>query len=189
MGKARDFYPEDNPYDVSPSPSVGEPAPPFALPEAYGGSIALHDLLRDRIVVLAFYPSPFGMMCGVELKHLKDMYDEFRSAGAEVVGLATNSVPVMSAWRERLDLPFPQLSDLDGAVSSAYGLLLGKEGYLGGRCNRAVVIVDRDGIIRYRWIASDVIQAEEPDYDEVLEACRNISAALTSSPSPADSTR
>lgn len=171
------------------SASVGEPAPPFELPEAYGGRFVLLDLLRDKIAVLAFYPSPFGMMCGVELKHLKTMYGEFRAAGAEVVGLATNSVPVMSAWRERLELPFPQLSDIDGSVSSSYGLLLGKEGYLGGRCNRAVIIVDRDGIVRYRWIAGDVIQAEEPDYDEILEVCRSIAAGLMASPSPAGSTR
>lgn len=169
--------------------SVGEPAPPFELSEAYGIRFVLHDLLRDRIAVLAFYPSPFGMMCGVELKNLKTMYEEFRATGAEVIGLATNSVPVMSAWRERLDLPFPQLADFDGRVSASYGLLLSKEGYLGGRCCRAVIIVDRGGIVRYRWVASDVVQAEEPDYDEVLEVCRSIAAELTATPSPADSIR
>lgn len=174
---------------VSHPASVGEPAPPFELSEAYGIRFVLHDLLRDRIAVLAFYPSPFGMMCGVELKNLKTMYEEFRATGAEVIGLATNSVPVMSAWRERLDLPFPQLADFDGRVSASYGLLLSKEGYLGGRCCRAVIIVDRGGIVRYRWVASDVVQAEEPDYDEVLEVCRSIAAELTATPSPADSIR
>ena len=171
------------------SASTGDPAPQLELSEAYGGQIVLHELLRSRIVVLAFYPSPFGMMCGVEMKQFKRMYEAFRSAGAEVVGLATNSAPVMSAYKERLDLPFPQLSDLDGSVSASYGLLLGKEGFLGGRCRRAVIIVDRGGVVRYRWLASDPIQAEEPDYDEVLEACLAIAAEVRSSPSPADSIR
>lgn len=151
--------------------------------------MALERLLQEGNVVLAFYPSPFGMMCAVEMRQLKSMYEEFRAAGAEVVGITTNSVPVMSAWRERLDLPFPQLSDVDGEVSSSYDVLIGSQGYLAGRCNRAVIIVDQEGMVRYRWIASDTVQAEEPDYDEVLETCRSLSADINASQSPPDSTR
>jgi len=176
---------------VTAEPSTGDPAPAFELPEAYGGHVALHQVLRRCNAVLAFYPSPFGMMCTVEMRQLKAMYGDFVRAGAEVLGISTNSPPVMSAWRERLDLPFPQLSDFDGRTSAAYAVLAGEEGALRGRCNRAVFVVDRTGIIRYRWVASDIIQAEEPDYDEVLAACRAVAEDLTSpaSPAPADSTR
>ncbi len=37
------------------APGAGDPAPPFALPSARGGEIALGDLLGRRAVVLAFY--------------------------------------------------------------------------------------------------------------------------------------
>jgi peroxiredoxin Q/BCP len=171
------------------SASTGEPAPQLELSEAYGGQIVLHELLRSRIVVLAFYPSPFGMMCAVEMRQLKSMYEEFRAAGAEILGIATNSVPVMSAFKERIDLPFPQLADPDGRASATFGVLIGKEGYLEGRCNRAVIIVDRDGTIRYRWIARDPAQGEEPDYDEMLAVCREIAGDLTPPSARSDSTR
>jgi len=163
-------------------------APDFQLPEAYGGDLRLSDILQDRIAVLAFYPSPFGSMCAVELRQLKVMYDDFVSAGAEIIGISTNSRVVMGAFRERLDIPFSQLSDVDRRVSAAYGVDSPDDSFLKGRCNRAVIVVDQLGTVRYSWVASDVPQAEEPDYDEVLERCRAITGRLTSSPALADST-
>ena len=169
--------------------SPGGPVPHLDLPEAYGGRVVLHDLLRERNVVLAFYPSPFGMMCGVEMRRLKSMYEDFKTAGAEILGISTNSVPVMSAWKERIDIPFPQLADFNGKASAAFGVLIGSEGYLAGRCARAVIIVDRGGTIRYQWMARDPSQGEEPDYDEVLAVCRSMAEDLTLSPSRSDSTQ
>lgn len=174
---------------VTAEPSEGDPAPDFELPEAYGGQVVLSEVLREHTAVLAFHPSPFGVMCAVEMNQFKAMYGSFHQSGAEVLGINTCSRPVQAAWRERLDLPFPQLADFYGRVSGAYGVLAGEEGALRGRCNRAVFVVDRGGIIRYRWDAGDIVQAEEPDYDEVLAVCRALAAELTPSPAPAGSTR
>ena len=169
-------------------PSTGDVAPPFELPEAYGGEVVLSELLRNHIVVLAFYPSPFGMMCAVEMRQFKSMYEDFKKASIEILGITTSSRFVLSAWRERLNLPFPQLSDYGGEISVAYGVLAGEEGALRGRSNRAVFIIDQRGIIRYRWVSPDIIQAQEPDYDAVLSLCRSIADEPNPSPVPADNT-
>ncbi len=159
---------------MTPGPMVGEKAPDFELPEAYGGSIHLSDLVQDRSAVLVFYSGDFGIICSVEMKQLQSMYDEFKQAGAEIVGIATNSLFVHSAWKSHLDLPFPLLSDFDGRVSDEYGVLMGEEGYLKGRSRRSVFIVDRQGVMRYVWISYDTSQTDEPNYDEVLRKCQEL---------------
>lgn len=167
------------------APSVGERAPEFELPEAYGGSLSLSEALSRSIAVLIFYNGDFGIICNVEMKQFQRMYDEFRDAGAELIGICTNSQFVHSAWKERLDLQFPLLSDFDGKVSDDYGVLMGGEGYLNGRSRRSVFIVDREGMVQYVWISYDASQAQEPDYDEVLILCRKIGIIGTA---PADRT-
>jgi peroxiredoxin len=156
------------------APSVGEKAPEFDLPEAYGGSLRLSEQLGKSACVLVFYNGDFGIICSVEMKQFQRMHDDFRRAGAEIVGICTNSRPVHSAWREHMGLEFPLLSDFDGKVSDDYGVLIGEQGYLKGRSRRSVFVVDREGIIRYAWISYDESQTEEPDYDEVLDACTRL---------------
>ena len=63
-----------------------------------------------------------------QLRQFKRMQDDFVKAGAVILGISTNSKFVRSACREHLDLPFPLLSDFDGRVSKAYGVLGGHEG-------------------------------------------------------------
>jgi peroxiredoxin len=161
-------------------PEVGARVPDFELPEAYGGTVRLSEVLSDRCAVLVFYTGDFGIICSVEIKQFQRMYDEFKQAGAEIVGIATNSLFVHSAWKDHLHLPFPLLSDFDGRVSDEYGVLLGAEGYLKGRSRRSIFIVDRQGVLRYTWISIDTSQTEEPDYDEVLRNCQELGSVTGS---------
>lgn len=156
------------------APLLGEIAPEFDLPEAYGGTLQLSGLRKRGTSVLVFYNGDFGVICSVEMKQFQRMYDDFRKAGAEIVGICTNSQFVHSAWRERLDLQFPLLSDFDGKVSGEYGVLMGEEGYLMGRSRRSIFIVDQEGVVRYVWISYDPSQTQEPDYDELLSCCQEI---------------
>jgi peroxiredoxin len=156
------------------APSVGDPAPEFELPEAYGGSVRLSELKAGGSAVLVFYNGDFGIICSVEMKQFQRMLNDFSAAGARVAGICTNSLMVHSAWKEHMGLDIPLLSDFDGKVSDSYGMLLGGQGYLNGRSRRSVFIVDREGVIRYIWICYDDSQAEEPDYDELLGCCQAI---------------
>jgi peroxiredoxin len=155
--------------------SVGDKAPDFVLPEAYGGSVDLASLLTHGAVMVVFFSGSFGYMCNLQMKQLMRMYEDIRRTDTEIVGIGTNSSFVNSAWKMHLKLPFPILSDFDGGVSGRYGVLIGKEGYyLAGHARRSVFIIDRHGTVRYAWISYDPSQAEEPDYDELLGACQKV---------------
>ena len=153
-------------------PEVGTRVPEFELPEAFGGTVCLSEVLSRRSVVLVFYPSDWGVMCAVELKMLQGLGPKFEEATAQVVGISTNSVFCHSAWKLHMNFTFPLLSDFDGRVSATYGVLVGEEGYMMGRSMRSVFIVDRERVLRYRWVTYD--NASEPDYDRLLEVCSHL---------------
>ena len=68
------------------------------------------------------------------------------------------------------------LSDFDRKVVNEYGVtfqnLGGVEGYVSA--NRAVLILDKEGVVRYRWVASPN-PGVEPDYDELKSVVSGLS--------------
>ena len=153
---------------------VGSLAPDFQLPDERGIGYTLAEKIASKSQVLIFFPSVWGMMCAVEMATFRDMAASFEDAGVELIAIDTNSSMSNAAWKEQMRLEFHMLSDFDGKVTNRYGILCGEEGYMRGRSNRAIFIVDRQMKVRYIWVADD--PSYEPDYDEVLrEACQTTS--------------
>lgn len=148
----------------------GDAAPDFELPEASETMINLKDQLRDGSVILIFYPADWGMMCTVEIKMFKSLSPQFAEHKARLLGICTNSTAVHRSFKEHLGIKFPLLSDSEGSVSQLYGVLAGEEGYLKGRCERAIFVIASDGTVRFKWVGPD--PAQEPDYDKILEMAR-----------------
>jgi alkyl hydroperoxide reductase subunit AhpC len=83
---------------------------------------------------------------------------------AQVVGISTDSRHALRAWAEKLGgISFPLLADFypHGAVAQAYGVLRPQ-----GMAERALFVVDADGVVRY--IDVHVI-GERPDEDVLFE--------------------
>lgn len=156
----------------------GDLAPNFKLPEASETIISLQDQIGDGSVVLIFYPSDWGMMCTVEIKMFEELSSRFAECRARLLGICTNSTSVHRAFKEHLKVRFPLLSDIDGSVSRLYGVLAGDEGYLKGRCERAIFVIDSSGIIKFKWVGPD--PAQEPDYDRILEIARSCHYSIPS---------
>ncbi|MDH7508390.1 MAG: peroxiredoxin [Methanomassiliicoccales archaeon] len=144
---------------------IGMEAPDFELPSTLGEKISLRGILGSGPVIIVFYVSDWGMMCNVVMRAFKEMYEEFRKYNARILAISTNSIFSHRAWAEHMKFPFPLLSDFDGKVSKKYGVLYGQEGYLKGYSNRAVFVLDSNGVIRYIWIADD--PSFEPNYEEI----------------------
>ena len=73
---------------------------------------------------------------------------EFERRNAQVLGISTDQVPTNEAWARSMGgLSYPLLSDNwpFGRVSMLYGVLRGDT----GQCERAIFVVDKQGIIRY----------------------------------------
>lgn len=124
---------------------VGDSAPDFALPNQSGEMVSLKDFIGKKIIVLYFYPKDFSLGCTAEACAFRDSYEVFKEAGAEVVGVSSQSVDSHKRFASSNALPFILLSDEDGRVrklygaSSAFGLIAGRVTY----------VIDKKGIVRH----------------------------------------
>jgi alkyl hydroperoxide reductase subunit AhpC len=94
--------------------------------------------------------------------------------GAQVLGISCDHVASHRAWATALGgLPYPELSDWEpkGQASRAYGLWNPER----GASQRAVIIVDKEGIIRYRrtYVAPNL-----PDMEEILRQVQQLAEAV-----------
>lgn len=127
------------------APRVGDPAPDFELPSSTGETVRLSDFRGKSEVVLFFYPKDNTPGCTVEACTFRDSHEAFREAGAEVIGISSDSADSHRGFAERFRLPFVLLSDAGGAVRSRFGVPR-TLGFLPGR---VTYLIDRDGIIRH----------------------------------------
>lgn len=137
---------------MSTTPVPGDAAPDFALPDADG---TMHRLAeqRGRWIVVYFYPEDDTPGCTVEACAFRDANDDLLAAGAAVWGISPDDAASHGRFREKLHLNFPLLSDVDHAVTAAYGTWVEKtkdgRTYMG--VQRATFLVDPDGTIVQAW--------------------------------------
>ena len=129
---------------VTKSLEVGDLAPDFTLPSSTGTMVSLADYRGKSEVVLFFYPKDDTAVCTKEACSFRDSYEAFREAGAEVIGISSDSEESHQGFAARNRLPFLLLSDRDGQVRALYGV----RKTLGLIPGRTTFLIDRDGIIR-----------------------------------------
>ena len=100
----------------------GDKAPDFTLPAQGGAPVRLSDRLGERVVVLYFYPKDDTPGCTKEACAFRDSYEVFTDAGAEVIGISSDSVDSHAAFAGHHKLPFTLLSDEGGKVRKKYGV-------------------------------------------------------------------
>lgn len=98
---------------------VGDKAPDFTLPKANGEPVNLSDFHGRAEVVLFFYLKDNSPACTAEACSFRDSYEVFRDAGAEVIGISTDSAESHERFAARFRLPFLLLSDRGGLVRHA----------------------------------------------------------------------
>src|SRR5215472_10762458 len=101
---------------------VDDKAPDFSLPSQSGEQVRLHDRLGERVVVLYFYPRDETRGCTAEACAFRDSHEVFSSAGAEVIGISSDSVGRHANFAGKHKLPFTLVSDQGGQVRKAYGV-------------------------------------------------------------------
>ncbi|HEX8635867.1 MAG TPA: peroxiredoxin [Pyrinomonadaceae bacterium] len=145
--------------------AVGSVAPDFILHDTEGAEWQM-SARRGRVVVLLFYPGDETPVCTKQLCSVRDNWETYAATGAEVVGLSTDTVESHRKFTEHHNLPLRLLADTDGKVHRAYDA----SSWFPGRAARAVVIVDADGIIRYRKV--ETVSLFRPRDTEIIEAIR-----------------
>ena len=124
---------------------VGDKAPDFTLTSQSGEQVRLQDRLGDRVVVLYFYPKDNTSGCTAEACAFRDSYETFTDAGAEVIGVSSDSVASHDAFAGHHKLPFTLLSDEGGSVRKSYGV----PSTLGLLPGRVTYVIDRSGTVRH----------------------------------------
>lgn len=123
---------------------VGDKAPDFSAMAQDGGTIRLGDCLGRKALVLFFYPKDGTPVCTAEACSFRDSYEKFVEAGAEVIGVSSDSQESHRAFAERHKLSFPLIADTDGALRKAFGV----PATLGLFPGRVTYVIDKGGIVR-----------------------------------------
>ena len=146
----------------------GTPAPAFTLPAEPGRQVSLEEF-RGRPVVLAFYPADWSPVCGDQMALYRALRDEWDRLGAEVIGISVDGPWCHAAFRDARNLQLTLLADFEpkGAVSRAYGVYDHRE----GTSERALFVIDKDGIIRWSYLSPIGVN---PGADGILEALEQL---------------
>jgi peroxiredoxin len=127
----------------------GTPAPEFVLRREDGSEFTREDLMGET-TVLVFYPFAFSRVCTDQLNLYEEVLDEFKARGATLYGVSCDAGWSQTAFREKLGLTIPQLSDFEpkGSASRAFGVY-----HPGGFPQRALVIIGPDAVIKWSYQA------------------------------------
>jgi len=154
---------------------VTKEAPDFAaqavLPDGSFAELKLSDY-RGKYVVLFFYPLDFTFVCPSEIIAFDKQLDEFKSRGAEVIGVSVDSRYTHLAWRNTPrekggigEIGYPLVSDLSKSISRAYGVLFNEEVAL-----RGLFLIDKEGIVRHALVNDLPLGRSVDEALRVLEA-------------------
>ena len=150
--------------------NVGDHAPDFTLPSSGGKAVTLSELTADKTVVVFFYPKDDTPGCTVEACGFRDSYEAFGEAGAEVVGISSDSVDYHDRFVGKHKLPMTMLSDAGGKVRALFGV----KSTLGLMPGRATFVIDRKGVVRHVFVSQLRAGAH---VGEALSVVRELTAA------------
>ena len=149
-------------------PNVGDPAPDFAL-DGTDGRFRLSDHRGERVILL-FYPGDKTPVCTRQFCSYRDNADAFDQLNATVVGISSQSVDLHESFTAEHGLNVPLLADEGGEVAKAYGAHATVVG-----TKRAAIIVDEDGIVRYRH--DHMLGLDFQSVDDLRDALESVSAS------------
>jgi peroxiredoxin Q/BCP len=133
-------------------PEAGQLAPDVVLPDETGTVHRLADQ-RGRWTVLYFYPKDDTPGCNTEACQFRDLDTDYAATDADVWGVSKDSAASHRRFREKFELPFTLLSDVNHEVIDRYGAWAEKTApgrtYMG--IVRSTFLIDPDGRIARAW--------------------------------------
>jgi peroxiredoxin len=148
---------------------VGDIAPDFTLKDNWGNDVKLSGF-KGKKVLLSWHPLAWTSVCMDQMRSIERNMDAFKKLNTVPLGLSVDSQACKRIWGNFLWLEeLKILSDFwpHGKTAMDYGLFLEE----GGFTNRANVIVDENGIVR--WVKVYPL-GQLPDIDEVLKVLSEI---------------
>ncbi|MEZ5474884.1 MAG: peroxiredoxin [Steroidobacteraceae bacterium] len=149
--------------------TVGKKLPAFSATQSDGTTFRLADA-RGRNLVLYFYPRDMTPGCTTESQNFRDLQSAFRKARTDIIGISRDSVASHQRFRDKEQLPFQLLADVDEKVCKLFDVIKEKNMY--GKkvmgIERSTFLIDGEGVLRQEWRKVKV-----PGHaDEVLTAAK-----------------
>src|SRR3954454_22907434 len=147
---------------------AGTPAPNFSLKSTPDQAVTLSDF-RGQPVILSFYPADWSPVCGDQMALYNEILPEFQRLGAELLGISVDSAWCHLAFTDDRKLRFQLLADFEpkGEVARRYGVYRAAD----GTSERALFVLDADGIIRWSYVSPAEIN---PGADGILTALESL---------------
>ena len=170
------------------APQIGEPIPPFVLPDDAGQMVSLDELLNRGPVAVTFHRGHWCPYCRININALVQAHRELPASGGQIVAIMPDLQKFVAELKAQSNVPFPILTDMD----NGYALSLNLTIWVGAEVQKmmegrrdlptfqgnsswmlpipATFVVGRDGLVRARFI--------DPDYrnrmmiSDMLDAMR-----------------
>ena len=171
------------------APAVGEPMPPFVLPNENGQLVSLSRLLESGQVVISFNRGHWCPYCRINADGLAKIEPDVRAAGGQIVLITPELQRHTKRHKADAKATFPILTDLDSGYALALHLAIRiddekrtamtQAGWdiseFQGNDNwtlpiPATFIVGQDGIIKSRFVDPDY--RKRMDLQKLLAALR-----------------
>lgn len=127
--------------------------------------------LKDKKVVVYFYPKDNTPGCTCESEDFRNAYAEFRGENAVILGVSRDSVKSHENFKAKYKLPFALLSDAEEALCAVFSVI--KEKMMYGKkvrgIERSTFLYDEKGKLIQEWRKVKV----EGHVTEVLAAVKN----------------
>lgn len=101
---------------------IGDSAPNFILPNAFGNLISLSDCLKLGPVILKFYRGDWCPTCNLDLRDIQKHVDQFNKFNIKAVAISPQKPTDALTITQKNELEFEVLSDSNQEVIKAYNL-------------------------------------------------------------------
>jgi len=155
------------------APQIGEPMPPFVLPDHTSQMVSLEELLARGTVAVTFHRGHWCPYCRININALAQAHKEVAADGGHIVAIMPDRQKFVAELKAQSNVPFPILTDMD----NGYALSLNLAIWVGQEVQKmmegfrdlptfqgnsswmlpipATFVVGRDGLIRARFIDPD----------------------------------
>lgn len=110
--------------------NVGDVAPDFSLPDQYGATHTLSQIVKEKKALLVFFPFAFSGICTGEMLEIQLNIDLFENDDLQVFGISCDASPALKSWASIEGYRFPLLSDFwpHGEVAKSFGVFFEEAG-------------------------------------------------------------
>ena len=146
---------------------LGDRIPNITLPSATGEKVNLQDFQGKKAIVVYFYPKDDTPGCTAESCAFRDSYTVFQEAGAEVIGISSDSPESHQKFASKYNLPFTLLSDSKNEARKAFGV----PNTLFILPGRVTYVIDKEGVVKHIFDSMLDFQAH---IDESLKIIKSL---------------